>query len=93
MELVAVENLVFIDAWEEAGNVAPPSFRGVPYDRMADDPSTPIDEAHLFEPHYDRHVWLYRENPNGIFAQFNPAVTCEHDDRAQGSERASRERP
>jgi hypothetical protein len=44
---------------------------------MIDDPSTPVDEAHLFEPHHDRHVWLYRANPNG-FAPFNPAVTCEH---------------
>ena len=30
----------------------------------------------MFEPHYDRHVWLYRENPNGVFTPFNPAVTC-----------------
>jgi hypothetical protein len=32
----------------------------------------------MFEPHYDRHVWLYRENPNGVFAQFNPRVSCQH---------------
>lgn len=76
LALVAVENLVFIKAWEAAGNSAPPSFQGVRWDRMADDPSTAIDEAHMFEPHYDRHVWLYRENPNGIFAQFNPKATC-----------------
>jgi hypothetical protein len=24
------------------------------------------------------HVWVYRDNPNGVFAPFNPAVTCEH---------------
>ena len=76
LDLVAVENLVFIKAWEKAGHRAPPSFRGVPFDRMADDPATAVDEAHMFEPHYDRHVWLYRENPNGIFAQFNPKATC-----------------
>jgi hypothetical protein len=78
LELVAVENLVFLQAWEAAGNVAPPTFRGVPYDHMVDDPATPVDEAHMFEPHYDLHVWLYRENPRGMFAQFNPAVTCAH---------------
>ena len=78
LELVAVENLVFISAWEKAGNKAPPSFQGVEWDRMEDDPTTKIDEAHMFEPHYDRHVWLYRENPNGIYAQFNPNVTCKH---------------
>ena len=78
LELVAVENLVFIKAWEAAGNTAPPSFQGVPWDRMADDPATKVDEAHMFEPHYDRHVWLYRENPRGVFAQFNPNVTCKY---------------
>jgi hypothetical protein len=77
-ELIAVENLVFAKAWKEAGNKAPPSFHGVAYDTMIDDPATPVDEAHMFEPHHDRHVWLYRENPNGIFAQYNPRVTCEH---------------
>src|SRR5688572_26092791 len=54
LELVAVENLVFIAAWEAAGNTEPPSFHGVPWDRMVDDPATPADEAHLFAPHYDR---------------------------------------
>lgn len=78
LELVAVENLVFAEGWRAAGHDAPPTFHGVAYDTMADDPSTPIDEAHLFEPHHDRHIWLYRENPNGVFAPFNPAVTCEH---------------
>jgi hypothetical protein len=76
LELVAVENLVFLKSWEVAGNTAPPTFQGVAYDRMVDDPATKVDEAHMFEPHYDRHVWLYRDNPNGIFAQFNPNVSC-----------------
>lgn len=78
LQLVAVENLVFAKAWKEAGHSAPPTFHGVPYDLMADDPTTPVDEAHMFEPHYDRHVWLYRANPNGVFAPFNPAVTCKY---------------
>ncbi|MBW3570349.1 MAG: hypothetical protein KY467_04520 [Gemmatimonadetes bacterium] len=78
LQLVAVENLVFIAAWEAAGNTAPPTFMGKSYDLMADDPATAVDEAHMFEPHYDLHVWLYRENPNGLFAQFNPNATCAH---------------
>ena len=79
MRLVAVENLVFKKAWEAAGNSRPPSFHGVSYDLMADDPATAtIDEAHNFEPHYDRHVWIYRDNPSGVFAQFNPNVSGVH---------------
>ena len=76
LKLVAVENLVFAKAWHEAGNTRPPSFQGVEYDSMKDDPATAIDEAHMFEAHYDRHVWLYRDNPSGMFAQFNPKVSC-----------------
>jgi hypothetical protein len=45
---------------------------------MLDDPATAIDEAHHFAEHYDRHVWLYRENPRGIFTPFNPNVSCAH---------------
>jgi hypothetical protein len=76
LELVAVENLVFKKAWHEAGKKGRPSFHGVEYDYMFDDPKTAVDEAHMFEPHYDRHVWLYRENKAGMFAQYNPTVTC-----------------
>lgn len=76
LKLVAVENLVFAKAWHEAGNTKRPTFHGVEYDSMKDDPATKVDEAHMFEPHYDRHVWLYRDNPNGMFAQFNPKVSC-----------------
>ena len=75
LKLVAVENLVFEKAWN-AKHKSRPTFHGVPYNRMADDPATPVDEGHMFMPHFDRHVWLYRNNPNGMFAQFNPNVSC-----------------
>lgn len=78
MELVAVENLVFESAWRAAGHGAPPTFHGRPYEHMADDPATAIDEAHMFEPHFDRHVWVFRDNPNGVYAPYNPNVSCEH---------------
>ncbi|MFT3722629.1 MAG: hypothetical protein QM773_03495 [Hyphomonadaceae bacterium] len=89
LKLVAVENLVFQKPWAATGAKAPPTFHGVPWDTMQDDPATAIDEAHMFEPHYDRHVWLYRDNPNGMFAQYNPKVSCQfhaggdHDHGAQ----------
>jgi len=78
LALVAVENLVFARAWRETGHSAPPTFHGVPYDTMTDDPTTETDEAHLFASHFDRHLWIYRDNPNGVFAPFNPEVTCAH---------------
>jgi hypothetical protein len=90
LELVAVENLVFRAAWHAGGNRALPTFQGVAYDIMADDPATAVDEAHMFEPHYDRHVWIYRANPNGVFAPFNPNVTCEHHRGGGHQQHASR---
>jgi hypothetical protein len=86
LQLVAVENLVFMAAWRAAGHAEPPTFQGVPYDPMIDNPATPADEAHEFEPHFDRHVWIYRDNPNGVFAPFNPAVSCANHRGAQGHE-------
>jgi hypothetical protein len=26
--------------------------------------------------HYDLHVWLWRDNPSGLFAPFNPNLSC-----------------
>lgn len=78
LELVGAENLVFQKAWEEAGNTSPPVFADRVWDTMADDPSTAADEAHGFAPHYDLHVWTFRENPSGGLMPFNPNVTCEH---------------
>lgn len=79
LKLGAVENLVWEDAWRAAGNQGPPEFHGYQYWHRIDNPlTTHADEAHLFEPHYELHVWLYEENPAGVFAQFNPRVSCDH---------------
>jgi hypothetical protein len=78
LKLTGVENLVFEKAWHAAGHKDAPTFHGVPFDHMVDNPATKVDEAHNFMPHYDRHVWLFRKNPNGVFAQYNPDVTCKY---------------
>lgn len=77
-KLVAVEFLVFKAAWEAAGNTAPPNFFGTEFFAMEDDPNTEMDEAHEFMPHYELHIWSGRDNPNGRYTEFNPAVTCAH---------------
>lgn len=76
LKLVAAEYMVFKSAWEAAGNQGAPTFFGTPFFSMADDPATPMDEAHEFEPHYELHLWVHRENPLGAYMEFNPAVTC-----------------
>jgi len=45
---------------------------------MVDDQATAPDEAHMFMPHFDRHLWIYRDNSSGVFKPFNSAVTCQY---------------
>jgi hypothetical protein len=61
LELVAIEYIV-IDA--DQGR---PSLAGHPFD---------IGGTPLPAPHYSLHAWLYEENPSGIFARFNPNISC-----------------
>ena len=47
-----------------------PFLFGMPFDgpMLGHEPGMPI--------HYDLHVWLYRHNPAGRFAMWNPRVHC-----------------
>jgi hypothetical protein len=80
--LTGVENLVFIAAWKAAGNAALPEFAGKPWHTMIDDPATKGDEAHGFAPHYDLHLWAFRDNPTGAVMPFNPNVSCKNQKKA-----------
>jgi hypothetical protein len=76
LRLAGIELLVFAAAWDAANN-HPPMYRGREYNYMADNPDTPNhDEAHNFMPHYDLHIWLFDHNPSGLYAQWNPALSC-----------------
>jgi hypothetical protein len=50
-----------------------PSMFGLPFDgpMLGHNPQMP--------KHYDLHVWLYRHNPAGMFAMWNPRVKCPGD--------------
>ncbi len=76
LQLVAVEYLVFEQAWKNAGHTGPPMFGTEPFVLMKDDPATARDESHMLDTHYELHLWVHRENPNGIFQEWNPRVTC-----------------
>ena len=47
-----------------------PTLFGQPFNgpMPGHDPMMPV--------HYDLHVWLYDSNPAGVFAPWNPSVTC-----------------
>jgi hypothetical protein len=69
MKLVGMEYIVPIDAWTNAGH----------------DINNPNDRPELLGqkftqhsslPIYKLHIWLWRENPEGIFKDWNPKVSC-----------------
>lgn len=70
--LVGVEFMVHQDAWAGAGNDAPPSLAG----RKFDPPNPAHPDEHL-RPFHTLHAWVWQENPNGMFAPFNPSVGCD----------------
>ena len=61
-----------------SGQSRPPTFHGPPYVLLADKPDTKVDEAHGWEPHYELYAWVFRPNPNGMYAEFSPLVTCKY---------------
>jgi hypothetical protein len=68
MKLVGLEYIVPIAAW--TGD-EPPSLVGESFMRM--------DDLGL----YALHIWLWEENPSGLYAPWNPKVSC---DNAEESE-------
>jgi hypothetical protein len=71
MRLVGMEYIVPLAAWEEAGHdlddpADVPELLGQKYTR------------HSFLPIFKLHIWLWRQNPAGVFADWNPNVTCAH---------------
>lgn len=69
-KLVAVEYVIFRAPWEAAGNTGSPMFGDVPFVQSFG------EQAHGLPDHYELHVWLWRHNPEGMFAQWNPRVSC-----------------
>jgi len=62
LRLIAVEYIVI-----NVGQAAP-MFGDQPFDVGG----TPVPV-----PHWSLHVWLYENNPSGIFAPFNPNISCQ----------------
>lgn len=70
VKLVAVEYLS-IDADQDLSTDSDrPSLFGVPFNgpMLGHEPGMPI--------HYDLHAWIFKGNPAGVFADFNPKVSC-----------------
>jgi hypothetical protein len=74
MHLVGVEYIVFKAAWERVHGVgaAPPEVLGQPL--LASSHTFPGNANPI--AHYELHVWVWTNNPLGMFSPWNPTVTC-----------------
>jgi hypothetical protein len=63
MELIGVDYVIPFDRWTAA---EPPQILGRPMMR-----NEPLGVWAL-------HIWTHRDNPSGMFAAYNPAVSCDH---------------
>jgi len=69
LELVALEYVVFAEAWDAENDTAPMLFGEM---------FMLVDEPNRYElpAFYALHAWIWKDNPSGTFASFNPDVTC-----------------
>jgi hypothetical protein len=69
LRLVAVEYIVPVAAWTGED---PPELFGQTFSYEGAG-----NEFGIF-PFYELHVWLWQPNPNGMFYEWNPRVTCNY---------------
>ena len=70
LRLVAVEYWVFKADWEAAGNTQPPTLFGQQFDAIGVPNRLGVDAF------YALHAWIWKANPAGMFAMWNPRVSC-----------------
>ncbi|MGC9522314.1 MAG: hypothetical protein ACP5HG_10610 [Anaerolineae bacterium] len=70
-KLVAVEYIIPAAAWAGA---EPPEFLGHELKYKTTVGPHGADEG--VTPYYELHVWTWRRNPSGMFADWNPRVSC-----------------
>ena len=68
--LLGVEYVVLADAWN-ANNPNPPALDGQVFHYVGS------PNRFGLPAFYALHVWAWRNNPNGMFADWNPKVSCE----------------
>jgi hypothetical protein len=70
LRLVGVEYITFYEAWH-ASNEAAPTLSGHQLNY------TGSPNRYGIPAFYELHVWAWKRNPSGTFADWNPRVTCD----------------
>jgi hypothetical protein len=69
LHLAALEYVVFKADWD-ADHSSPPSLFGHEFN------VTPAPNRYGLPDFYSLHVWIWKHNPAGMFASWNPDVSC-----------------
>ena len=69
LELVGVEYIVLASAWDGTSKT-PPTLMGQLFHY------NPAPNRYGIPAFYALHVWAWRSNPDGVFADWNPRVSC-----------------
>jgi hypothetical protein len=70
VRLVAAEFVVFKADWEAQGNKQTPAVLGQLMNFIA------APNRFGFPDFYELHVWAWKDNPSGMFVDWNPRVSC-----------------
>lgn len=70
LRLVGVEYVVFQDLWHEAFGAGTPSVLGVDLKPVA------APNRYGLPAFFERHVWLWKPNPLGMYEDWNSSVSC-----------------
>jgi len=70
LQLVGVEYVVIAEAWD-ANHETPPTLLGQVFHYVS------APNRYKIPAFYELHVWAWKQNPNGMFTDWNPKVSCE----------------
>jgi len=82
LQLVGVEYIVIAADWD-AANKTPPALMG----QLFHYNTSP--NRYGIPAFYSLHVWAWRSNPQGIFVDYNPKVSCEDHTAGTGMQTSS----
>lgn len=68
--LIGVEWVVFRSVWETAGHTGAPTLFGRSLCLVSE------PNRYRIPAFYELHAWIWRPNPAGIHADWNPSVSC-----------------
>jgi hypothetical protein len=71
LQLGAAEYVVIAEQWD-ANNEHPPVLNGQHFHYV------PAPNRAGLPAHYELHVWAWKRNPHGTFADWNPRVSCDN---------------